>query len=90
MSEINLDKMEKDKLIQMGKRFRDLRESRNLTQRELSEMTGYSEQTIRKIENCGKNIGIISLDKYAKAFEMLIGDFTNYIWGVVGNEYRSI
>jgi transcriptional regulator with XRE-family HTH domain len=54
----------------MGKRLREIREAKFITQAELSEMTGIAEATISRIEHGLQSPRISTIRKLAKALEV--------------------
>lgn len=56
--------------IAIGKRIAEIRKSRGLTQKQLSELTGYQRATIAKIENGRYNTGIDIIGKICDALDV--------------------
>jgi transcriptional regulator with XRE-family HTH domain len=70
--------MKKKKAIKLNdyslsERLRYLRESRNLTQKELALLAGVSQPTIAHIEKNTKDPSVATLDKIAQALDIHIG-----------------
>lgn len=66
--------------ILFGKRVRELREKKNLSQEELANLTGFHRTYIGQIERAEKNITLKSIEKIANSFYINIKelfDFTN-------------
>lgn len=55
---------------EFGKRIRQLRTDRNLSQEELSFLTGFHRTYIGMIERGERNISLANIGVFAKAFEM--------------------
>ncbi len=67
-------------LQQFGKRIRDLRMSRGLSQEKLAEQTGFHRTYIGMIERGERNLSLTNVGIFAKTFEISITellDFTN-------------
>ena len=73
----NMGMKKKDILIKFGKRTRQLRIIKNLTQEELSYRAGVHRTYIGMIERAEKNITLINIEKIAKALEVDIKDLFN-------------
>lgn len=59
----------------LARRVRDLRQARNMTLQQISELTGLSKALISKIENCLVSPPIATLAKLAEALDVSIGEF---------------
>lgn len=66
--------MDYDILKIVGRRVRDLRKQRDLSQEQLGELAGVHFTYIGKIERAEKNISLLSLDKVARALNVTIFD----------------
>jgi len=74
--------MEKSQLlINLGLRIKDLRDQKNITQQELSDLVGVKRQYISQIESGDYNVTIDTLNKIANAFEITLSEL---IVGVEG------
>lgn len=60
-----------------GKKLRELRRSRDITQEKLAEMSGLSLQYIGEIERNRRNPSLTSMESLAEALNIPIGDFFN-------------
>jgi len=59
----------------LSERLKYLRETRNLTQKDLGEMAGVSQATIAHIEKGSKDPSVDTLDKIASALDIHIATF---------------
>jgi transcriptional regulator with XRE-family HTH domain len=60
---------------QVARRIRDLRQSRNMTLQQVSEIAGLSKGLLSKIETCHVSPPIATLAKIAEALDVSIGEF---------------
>ena len=70
---------------EFGKRIRQLRTERNLSQEELSFQTGFHRTYIGMVERGERNISLSNIGVFAKAFSMTLPelfDFSNGSGGV--------
>ncbi len=58
---------------EFGRRIRQLRTERNLSQEQLAELTGFHRTYIGMIERGERNISLSNIGVFAKAFEMTVG-----------------
>lgn len=70
-----------EQLLQFGKRLRELRKQKGMTQLDLEKATGIYAPEISKIENGLKNIEFITIAKFAEAlsvemYELFLADPT--------------
>lgn len=65
-------------LLAFGKRLRQLRKYRRLTQVDLELSSGITNADISRIENGQKNIEIITIIKFAKALKVYTKDLFDY------------
>lgn len=65
---------------EFGRHLRKLREERGWTQEKLAEMSGLSDREIRRIERACSAVGIDSLEKLAKAFNMHPRDLFDFLY----------
>ena len=57
-----------------GKRIRQLRTERNLSQEQLAELTGFHRTYIGMVERGERNISLSNIGVFAKAFEMTVSE----------------
>lgn len=62
----------------VGKRIRDIRKTKNLSQEQLGEKSGFHFTYIGGLERGERNISLVNLAKIAKALEVNIHDFFNF------------
>ncbi|BCJ87673.1 helix-turn-helix domain-containing protein [Effusibacillus dendaii] len=62
----------------VGKRIRDIRKTKNLSQEQLGEKSGFHFTYISGLERGERNISLVNLAKIAKALEVNIHDFFNF------------
>ena len=62
---------------QLGKRIQRLRVSRGWTQETLAELAGLHRNYIGHVERAELNVGIVNLDKIARAFEISLHEMFN-------------
>ena len=67
----------KDILIKFGKRVREIRNEKQLSQEELSFKAGLHRTYIGMIERAEKNITLLNIKKIASALEVKINDLFN-------------
>lgn len=65
---------EKDFYVWAGNRFRELRESKRMTQFDLSQSTGIDQSLISKFENHGKKISTFRMKQLLKAIGCTLAD----------------
>jgi transcriptional regulator with XRE-family HTH domain len=63
---------------EFGKRIRQLRTERNLSQEELSFLTGFHRTYIGMIERGERNISLGNIGVFAKAFQMTVSELLNF------------
>ena len=66
--------MKKPILVKFGLRVRSLRKARNLTQKELGEITGFHHNYIGMIERGDRNPSLENIEVFANAFEMSLSE----------------
>ena len=69
--------MKKQVLIDFGKRVRELRKAKEISQEELAGLAGVHRTYIGMIERAEKNITLENIEKLAKGFGIRIADFFN-------------
>lgn len=74
---------------EFGKRIRQLRTERNLSQEELSFLTGFHRTYIGMIERGERNISLSNIGVFAKAFEMSVSDLLALDRAVPKSNYRT-
>lgn len=65
-------------LVQVGKRIRQIRKDRNLSQQALAEKCGFTFSYIGGVERAEKNISLLNLEKIANALEVGVHQFFIY------------
>lgn len=59
---------------EFGRRIRQLRTERNLSQEKLAELTGFHRTYIGMVERGERNISLSNIGVFAKAFEMTVSE----------------
>lgn len=67
-----------DILVQVGKRIRQIRKARNLSQHALAEKCGFTFSYIGGVERAEKNISLINLEKIANGLDVGVHQFFIY------------
>lgn len=70
--------MKHEILAKFGERIRTLRKQRNLTQEQLSELTGFHHNYIGMIERGERNPALVNLSTFAKAFNMSLAELFDF------------
>lgn len=65
-------------LLMVGKRIREIRKSKGLSQESLGELAGFHFSYIGGVERGEKNISLANLSKIAKALKVPLSDFFHY------------
>lgn len=65
-------------LIKFGQRVRMLRKSKNLSQEQLAEMTGFHRNYIGMIERGERNPALVNIEVFANAFEISLIDLFSF------------
>lgn len=65
-------------LKDFGKRIRQLRTNRDLSQEELAEKTGFHRTYIGMIERGERNLSLSNIGVFAKTFEMSISELLDF------------
>ncbi|MEG6617470.1 helix-turn-helix transcriptional regulator [Peptococcaceae bacterium 1198_IL3148] len=61
--------------IDVGKRIKRLRKQQKLSQRQLGELTGKSQETISRMENGKIGVSLVFLNKLSKIFKIPLDYF---------------
>jgi transcriptional regulator with XRE-family HTH domain len=61
----------------IGIRIKELREIRNMSQKDLSYSSDLDRSYIASVENGKRNISIVNIEKIAKALDITLKDFFN-------------
>ncbi len=67
--------MQRDILIEFGKKLRELRKKNNLTQLELSECAGFDRNYIGMLERGERNPALLNIQKIAQVFNITLSEF---------------
>lgn len=70
--------MKNDELKQFGLRIRQLRKSKQWSQEELAEQSGFHRTYIGMIERGERNPSLVNLIKFAKTFQLTLTELFNY------------
>jgi len=70
--------MEESILKKFGKRVRELRTERNLTQQQLADISGLHKNYIGMVERGERNPSLLNIDILAKCFEMKFSELFNF------------
>lgn len=65
-------------LQQFGKRIRDLRTERGLSQEKLAEQTGFHRTYIGMVERGERNLSLINIGKLADFFEVSLSELLDF------------
>ena len=63
---------------EFGKRIRQLRTTRNLSQEELAELTGFHRTYIGMVERGERNISLSNIGVFAKTFEISVSELFDF------------
>ena len=63
---------------EFGKRIRQLRTERNLSQEELAELTGFHRTYIGMVERGERNISLSNIGVFAKTFELSVSELFEF------------
>ena len=63
---------------QVGKRIKELRLSKNMSQEEFADKCDLDRTYITSLERGKRNVSLINLEKIANAFEMSLSEFFNF------------
>jgi len=61
-------------LVKFGKRIRELRKGRELSQKQLGELTGFHHNYVGMIERGERNPSLENIEVFANAFEMSLSE----------------
>lgn len=64
--------------ILLGRRIRQLRNAKNLSQEQLADLSGLSRQYITDVERGTRNIAIVNVEKIAKALEISLSELFDF------------
>lgn len=70
--------MNKVLLQKLAKRIKELRRLKNLTQDDLSFLSGISRSTLGNIETAKNDLTFTKVAQLAKAFQLSLSDFLNF------------
>ena len=63
---------------QVGKRIKELRLSKNMSQEDFAFKCGLDRTYITSLERGKRNVSLINLEKIANAFDMSLSEFFNF------------
>ena len=70
--------MKKLILVKFGKRIRELRKGRELSQKQLSELTGFHHNYVGMIERGERNPSLENIVVFANAFDMSLSELFTF------------
>jgi len=70
--------LNRDLIEDFGKRIRQLRTERGLSQEKLAELTGFHRTYIGMVERGERNISLSNIGVFAKVFEMSVSDLMDF------------
>ena len=70
--------MDKELLLKLAKRIKELRKINNFTQDDLAFKAGIGRSTLGNIETASNDITFTKLNKIANAFNMSLSEFLNF------------
>ena len=74
---------------EFGKRIRQLRTERNLSQEEFSFLTGFHRTYIGMVERGERNISLANIGVFAKAFEMSVSELLKFEYEPSFRKYQT-
>lgn len=74
---------------EFGKRIRQLRTERNLSQEELSFLTGFHRTYIGMVERGERNISLANIGVFAKVFEMSVSELLKFEYEPSFRKYQT-
>jgi len=63
---------------EFGKRIRQLRTEKNLSQEQLAELTGFHRTYIGMVERGERNLSLSNIDVFANVFELRLSELFNF------------
>jgi len=69
---------DKQLLQQFGRRIRDLRTARGLSQEQLAELTGFHRTYIGMVERGERNLSLTNVAAFAKVFELSASELLDF------------
>lgn len=69
---------DKQLLQQFGRRIRDLRTARGLSQEKMAELTGFHRTYIGMVERSERNLSLSNIGVFAKTFEMSVSELLDF------------
>lgn len=70
--------MEESVLIKFGRRVKELRKEKNLTQQQLAEISGLHKNYIGMIERGERNPSLVNIELLAKSFEISLSELVSF------------
>ena len=70
--------MENDILINFGKKIRQLRKAKNLSQEQLAELTGLHRNYIGMVERGERNPALVNIEIFANAFDLSLSELFDF------------
>ena len=70
--------MEESILKKFGKRVRELRTERNLTQQQLADISGLHKNYIGMVERGERNPSLLNIEVLANSFKIALSDFLKF------------
>lgn len=70
--------LNRDLIEDFGKRIRQLRTERNLSQEQLAELTGFHRTYIGMVERGERNISLSNIGVFAATFEMSVSELFDF------------
>jgi transcriptional regulator with XRE-family HTH domain len=74
---------------EFGKRIRQLRTERNLSQEELSFLTGFHRTYIGMIERGERNISLANIGVFAKSFGLNVAEIFDFPSGALSRDFQN-
>ena len=65
-------------LVKFGKRIRDLRKERELSQKQLGDLTGFHKNYVGMIERGERNPSLENIEVFANTFEMSLSELFTF------------
>lgn len=69
--------MKKSILVKFGRRIRELRKGRELSQKQLGELTGFHHNYVGMIERGERDLRLTNIELFASAFDMSLSELFN-------------